>query len=145
MNWTMYRIEFKRILRDPASLFFIVALPAFMFIIFGSTMEWAELRVGNGNIAMSTMIAMSAYGAATATSSVSGMAAVEKTQGWGRQLALTPDEAGLLCRRQDSACHDDCGHPHRHHLPARLLPEVGGNGCCTWLFSVITPSWSSAP
>ncbi|AZQ76240.1 MAG: ABC transporter permease [Flaviflexus sp.] len=90
MNWTMYRIEFKRILRDPASLFFIVALPAFMFIIFGSTMEWAELRVGNGNIAMSTMIAMSAYGAATATSSVSGMAAVEKTQGWGRQLALTP-------------------------------------------------------
>lgn len=90
MNGTMYMIELKRVLRDPASLFFIVALPAFMFIIFGSTMEWADLKVGNGNIAMSTMIAMSAYGAATATSSISGMAAVEKTQGWGRQLALTP-------------------------------------------------------
>lgn len=86
----MYWIEIKQILRDPASLFFIIALPAFMFIIFGSTMEWADVRVGNGNIAMATMISMSAYGAATATSSVSGMAAVEKTQGWGRQLALTP-------------------------------------------------------
>ena len=90
MNGTMYWIEIKQILRDPASLFFIIALPAFMFIIFGSTMEWADVRVGNGNIAMATMISMSAYGAATATSSVSGMAAVEKTQGWGRQLALTP-------------------------------------------------------
>lgn len=90
MNWTMYWVEFKRILRDPSGLFFIAALPAFMFIVFGSTMEWTDLRVGNGNVAMSTMIALSAYGAATATSSIAGMAAVEKMQGWGRQLALTP-------------------------------------------------------
>jgi len=90
MNWTMYWVELKRVLRDPAGLFFIAALPAFMYIIFGSTMEWTDLRVGNGNVAMSTMIAMSAYGAATATASIAGMAAVEKMQGWGRQLALTP-------------------------------------------------------
>nr|WP_194309203.1 ABC transporter permease [Flaviflexus huanghaiensis] len=90
----MYRIEFARILRDYSSLFFIVALPAFMYIIFGTTLTSAEARVGNGNVAMSTMIGLSAYGAATATASVSSMAAVEKIQGWGRQLALTPMKQG---------------------------------------------------
>lgn len=94
MNWTMYRIEMTRVMRDASSVFFIVALPAFMYVIFGSTMEWTDQPVGNGNIAMSTMIGLSAYGAATATASISGMAAVEKLQGWGRQLALTPMTQG---------------------------------------------------
>lgn len=94
MNLTMYRIEFTRVLRDYASLFFIVALPAFMYVIFGSTLSSSDASVGNGNVAMSTMIGLSAYGAATATSSISSMAAVEKIQGWGRQLALTPMKQG---------------------------------------------------
>ena len=36
------------------------------------------------------MISMAAYGAVTATTGIGGMAAVERMQGWGRQLGLTP-------------------------------------------------------
>jgi ABC-2 type transport system permease protein len=44
----------------------------------------------HGNVAMYIMVAMAAYGAVTATSGMGGMAAVERMQGWGRQLGLTP-------------------------------------------------------
>ena len=39
---------------------------------------------------MAIMIAMAAYGAVTATVGIGGSAAVERSQGWGRQLGLTP-------------------------------------------------------
>jgi ABC-2 type transport system permease protein len=39
---------------------------------------------------MAIMIAMAAYGAVTATVGIGGRAAVERSQGWGRQLGLTP-------------------------------------------------------
>jgi ABC-2 type transport system permease protein len=39
---------------------------------------------------MLIMISMAAYGAATATAGIGGRAAVERMQGWGRQLGLTP-------------------------------------------------------
>jgi ABC-2 type transport system permease protein len=39
---------------------------------------------------MYVMISMAAYGAVTATTSIGGSAAVERQQGWGRQLGLTP-------------------------------------------------------
>lgn len=90
MNATYLRLEFLRVLREPVSLFFIVALPAFMYVIFGASQEWGEFRVGNGNVSMYTMIAMAAYGAVTATTGVGGSAGVERMQGWGRQLGLTP-------------------------------------------------------
>jgi ABC-2 type transport system permease protein len=39
---------------------------------------------------MWVMIAMAGYGAVTATTGLGGMAAVERMQGWSRQLGLTP-------------------------------------------------------
>ena len=87
---TMYRLELRRVLRDPVTLFFTIALPAFLFLIFGTSESWAGEKVGNGNVAMSIMIAMAAYGAVTATVGIGGQAAVERAQGWGRQLGLTP-------------------------------------------------------
>lgn len=90
MNGTFYRLEILRVLRQPIALFFIVALPAFMYIIFGAAMEWGALEIGNGNVSMYTMIAMAAYGCVTATTGVGGTAGLERMQGWGRQLAVTP-------------------------------------------------------
>lgn len=90
MNLTYTGIELRRVGRDYISMFFVAVLPAFMYIVFGAAMAWSDAPVGNGNAAMYTMISMAAFGAVTATVGVGGMAAVERMQGWGRQLGLTP-------------------------------------------------------
>ena len=87
---TMLRLELRRIRRDPVTLFFTIVLPGFLFLIFGTSSSYSDVVVGNGNVGMSIMIAMAAYGAVTATVGIGGMAAVERAQGWGRQLGLTP-------------------------------------------------------
>src|SRR5690625_3239684 len=90
MNLTYTGIELRRVGRDYISMFFVAILPAFMYIVFGAAMAWSDAPIGNGNAAMYTMISMAAFGAVTATVGVGGMAAVERMQGWGRQLGLTP-------------------------------------------------------
>jgi len=86
----MLLLELRRISRDPVTLFFTVALPGFLFLIFGTSEEYAGADIGNGNVAMAIMIAMAGYGAVTATVSIGASSAVERSQGWGRQLGLTP-------------------------------------------------------
>jgi ABC-2 type transport system permease protein len=90
MNATYMGLEIRRVLRDYPSMFFIVVLPAFFYVIFGAAQDYSKEDAGNGNVAMFTMISMAAYGAATATTGIGGRAAVERMQGWGRQLGLTP-------------------------------------------------------
>ena len=90
MNLTFLMLELRRILRDYATMFFIVVLPAFFYIIFGASQDYSSEDAGNGNVAMYIMISMAGYGAATATTGIGGRAAVERLQGWGRQLGLTP-------------------------------------------------------
>ncbi len=87
---TMLRLELLRLLRDPVTVFFTALLPAFFYVVLGAAQDFGDLTVGNGNVAMSVMIAMAAYGAVSATIGVGGAAAVERSQGWGRQLGLTP-------------------------------------------------------
>lgn len=83
-------LEFRRVFRDYANLFFTAGLPAFLYLIFGAAQDYSDERTGNGNVTMYIMISMAAYGAVTATTGIGGMAAVERMQGWGRQLGLTP-------------------------------------------------------
>ena len=90
MNSTFAGLELRRVLRDYVSMFFIAVLPAFFYLIFGAAQEFSDESAGNGNVAMYIMISMAAYGAVTATTGIGGMAAVERMQGWGRQLGLTP-------------------------------------------------------
>ena len=90
MNTTFAGLELRRVFRDYVSMFFIAVLPAFFYVIFGASQEFSHERAGNGNVAMYIMISMAAYGAVTATTGIGGMAAVERMQGWGRQLGLTP-------------------------------------------------------
>lgn len=92
MNTTYYAMEVRRIVRDPLSLFFTAVLPAFLYVIFGASQEYGAIMLpnGNGNVTIWIMISMAAYGAVTATTSIGGSAAVERMQGWGRQLGLTP-------------------------------------------------------
>ena len=90
MNATFVLLELRRVLRDYVSMFFIAVLPGFFYVIFGAATSFSEEGAGNGNVAMYVMISMAAYGAVTATTGIGGMAAVERMQGWGRQLGLTP-------------------------------------------------------
>ncbi|QYJ02783.1 ABC transporter permease [Nocardioides panacisoli] len=90
MNTTYLALETRRVARDLAGLFFIVGLPAFLYLIFGAGQEWGDVQLEHGNVAMYVMVGMAAYGAVTATTGVGGSAAVERMQGWGRQLGLTP-------------------------------------------------------
>ena len=90
MNTTYYRLELRRMRRDPAALFFIAVLPAFLYIIFGASPDYGDEPVRDGNVAMWMMIAMAGYGAVTATTGLGGAAAIERMQGWSRQLGLTP-------------------------------------------------------
>lgn len=84
---TYTRLDLRRQLRDRLGLFFIVALPAFLFLVFGLG---DEEPYGSGNVAFYVMTGMAAYGAVTATTTIAGTAATEQIMGWGRQLALTP-------------------------------------------------------
>ena len=80
-------LDLRRQLRDRAGIFFIVALPAFLYLVFGLG---DDEPYGSANVAMYVMVSMAAYGAVTATTTIAAVATTEQTLGWGRQLALTP-------------------------------------------------------
>ncbi len=90
LNLTYLRTELRRMWRNPSAMFFSAILPAFFYIIFGAMQSYSDEPWGNSNAAMVTMITMAAYGAVVATVGIGAMVAIERLQGWGRQLALTP-------------------------------------------------------
>lgn len=87
---TYLKIELRRVTRDFTTMFFVAVLPAFLYLIFGASQAYGDQVINHGNVTMYVMTSMAAYGAVTATTGVGGMAAVERMQGWGRQLGLTP-------------------------------------------------------
>ena len=97
MNPTYTLLEMRRITRNYTNMFFTAVLPAFFYIIFGAGFDSKSETIGNGNVAMYVMIGMAAYGAVIATTNIGGNAALERQQGWGRQLGLTPlTDAGYI-------------------------------------------------
>ncbi len=84
------RVELKRLARDPVSVFFIALLPVFLFLAYAWGVSLPMAPMGIDDIDAYVMVGMAGYGAATAAANVSGHAAVERLQGWGRQLSLTP-------------------------------------------------------
>jgi ABC-2 type transport system permease protein len=94
VNTAFLGLELKRQFRDYVTLFFTALLPAFFYLIFGAAQAYSSESAGNGNVAMYIMISMSCYGAVTATAGIGGMAALERMQGWSRQLGLTPMRDG---------------------------------------------------
>ena len=90
MNATYLRIDLARQLRDVMNVAFSIGLPVVMYIVFGSTFASGDDPVGQGNARFYVLCAMAAYGATVASTAITGTAAVELMQGWGRQIALTP-------------------------------------------------------
>ncbi len=89
--------ELWRNLRMVESTFFVIVLPAAMYLMFGVGMNEGSLRSGYGNVAAYIMTSMAVYGAVIATTAMAGSAAVERSYGWGRQLSMTSlTDAGYL-------------------------------------------------
>ena len=88
-NRVLLGIELRRVLRNRRTLVFALVLPAALFFVFGSGSGGAE-RVGEGNVAAYVMVSMALYGSALIAASTGSGVAVERAQGWSRQLRLTP-------------------------------------------------------
>ena len=88
---TYLLLDLYRSLREPANLFFVIAFPVAMYLVFGRL----NASAGNygphahGNVSASVMLAMASFSACLGATSASAAAAVEQSAGWGRQMAVT--------------------------------------------------------
>jgi ABC-2 type transport system permease protein len=78
-------------LRNRRSLIFSFVMPPVFFLLFGTSAEYKTTQVGpDANVVAYVLVSMALYGALlTATGGGAGVA-VERAQGWTRQLRLTP-------------------------------------------------------
>jgi ABC-2 type transport system permease protein len=89
-NATLLRLELRRMLRNRRTVIFSVVLPVVFYLLFGTGQKYSNLSAGHGNVAAHIMISMALYGAMLSTTGGGAMVAVERSQGWSRQLRLTP-------------------------------------------------------
>ena len=84
-------LDLFRSLREPANLFFVVAFPLAMYLVFGrlnaSAGDYGPHA--HGNVSASVMLAMASFSACLGATSASAAAAIEQSAGWGRQMAVT--------------------------------------------------------
>ncbi len=88
-NTTMLAIELRRMLRNRRTVIFALVFPAAMFFVFGSGSQGNE-KVGQGNVSAYVMVSMALYGGALIAAATGAGVALERAQGWSRQLRLTP-------------------------------------------------------
>jgi ABC-2 type transport system permease protein len=89
MNTTYLRLEIRRIIRNPQFTIFTIGMPVGMFLLFGTIFG---KTVGPGGLQsdIQTMLSMAAYGASSGALFTGARVAQERTDGWQRQLRLTP-------------------------------------------------------
>ncbi|MPQ97516.1 ABC transporter permease [Modestobacter sp. I12A-02628] len=86
---TFLQLETRRLLRNRRTLVFSLVMPPAFFFLFGGSAQSGE-SAGRGNVSAYIMISLMVYGAMLATTSAGASVAVERAQGWSRQLRLTP-------------------------------------------------------
>ncbi|NUS92437.1 MAG: ABC transporter permease [Nocardia sp.] len=84
------RMELIRLLRNRRTLLVTLIMPPVFFAIFGLQSDFREQSFGSGNMTGYVMVSLAVYGAMVATTSGGAMVAIERAQGWSRQLRLTP-------------------------------------------------------
>lgn len=89
-NSTLVRLELRRMLRNRRTVIFSVVMPVLFFLLFGTGKSYSNESAGHGNVAAFIMVSMALYGAMLSTTGGGAMVAVERSQGWSRQLRLTP-------------------------------------------------------
>jgi len=87
---TFLGLEIRRVLRNRRTLFFILVMPAVFFLLFGLPSKGQTIGDTGSSAVGYIMISLAVYGAMVATTAGGGAVAVERAQGWSRQLRLTP-------------------------------------------------------
>ncbi|AZS38687.1 hypothetical protein CVS47_03346 [Microbacterium lemovicicum] len=92
---TYLAIELRRKLRNRRTLIFTVIFPVVMYLIIGLPMIDEQLTAtpisqGGPSVAAYIMVSMAMYGAMMSATQTGAAVAVERAQGWSRQLRLTP-------------------------------------------------------
>jgi ABC-2 type transport system permease protein len=94
-NLTFLWIELRRKLRNRRTLIFTLIFPVAMYFLVGYPQRHVALGdtpVSQGGISVAAyiMVSMALYGAMMSATAAGGSVAVERMQGWSRQLRLTP-------------------------------------------------------
>jgi ABC-2 type transport system permease protein len=92
-NLTALKLEIRRLLRNRRTVLITLIFPVFFFLVFGLNSGYAThlpAPGAHGNTSAFIMISLSLYGAVVATTFGGAMVALERAQGWSRQLRLTP-------------------------------------------------------
>jgi len=90
---TYLRLELRRTLRDRRTLLFSLLVPPVVFLWVGASSDNTATEIGPGtNLAASLLVSIALFGALLTASSGGAGVAVERAQGWTRQLRLTPLE-----------------------------------------------------
>lgn len=90
-SMTYLRLELRRMLRNRRALIFSVVMPPVFFLLFGTSAEYRTTQVGpDANVVAYVLVSMALYGALLTATSGGASVAVERAQGWTRQLRLTP-------------------------------------------------------
>jgi ABC-2 type transport system permease protein len=90
-NLTLLTLELRRLLRNRRTVIFSVVLPVVFYFLFGTGKDYSLQSAGpRGNWAADIMISMALYGAMLSTTAAGAMVSTERSQGWSRQLRLTP-------------------------------------------------------
>lgn len=97
-NITFVRLEVRRMLRNRRTMIFTLIMPVVFYFLFGYSQRGDT--VGSANAATYIMVNLGTYGAMVATMAGAAMVAVERAQGWSRQLRLTPlRPAAYICTK----------------------------------------------
>ena len=78
-------LDVRRSLRNRRTLIFLLVMPVVFFLLFGG-----GFRDSDPDAFAYVMVSMAVYGAMIATTSTGAQVSVERSQGWTRQLRLTP-------------------------------------------------------
>lgn len=89
-NGTLLKLETRRLLRNKRTMIFTMIMPVFFYLVFGLTASSEGSQPAHGNTSAFILVSMALYGAILATASGGSMVSIERTEGWSRQLRLTP-------------------------------------------------------
>jgi ABC-2 type transport system permease protein len=96
---TYLKLDVRRSLRNRRTLIFLFVMPVAFFLLFGG-----NYRDSDPAAFAYVMVSMAVYGAMIATTSIGAQVSVERSQGWTRQLRLTPlRPAGYVLTKLASA------------------------------------------
>ncbi|QWW19701.1 ABC transporter permease [Schaalia sp. 19OD2882] len=87
---TLSWYAFWKMITNPFTMGFAIALPIFMYLMFGAGQEYSDQWVINGNVAAKVLVNMAVYGTIMTSSSMGTVIALERTSGVSRLYALTP-------------------------------------------------------